>query len=112
MITKDEVNQKLKRMGYQVANDSSIITILIPTSVSLKKTIKEVKEKLTLMEYTASFSIKQYKEENAGNLVESESTSYHFDEDTEENRNNEEEMQELLNENSVQFSLEDFGIGF
>ena len=61
MISKEEAGQKLKKMGFEVMEDGSVITVLVPNSVQLKSAIKDVKEKLLEMDYTASFGIKQYK---------------------------------------------------
>ena len=92
MITKDEAISKLKRAGYQIAEDNSMVTVLIPASVSIKGTIKEVKD--------GSKPVTDRQEEL---------------EDDEENNNEiveEEDTEELLPmEGSGQFSLGDFGIG-
>ncbi len=97
MISKEEARQKLRKMGYEVVEDGSVITILISSSIPLKNVIKDLKEKLLEMDYTASFGIKQYKGKS---------------EETKEETKEEQEMIDLLNEESVQFSLEDFGMGF
>lgn len=110
MISKEEARQKLKKMGFEVMEDGSVITVLVPNSVQLKSVIKDVKEKLLEMDYTASFEIKQYKGDlSTKSILQEEVTGdvLELDEDKDE-----QEMMDLLNEDSVQFSLEDFGIGF
>lgn len=110
VITKDEAISKLKRAGYQIAEDNSMVTVLIPASVSIKGTIKEVKSKLGELGYEASFCIRQYKDGSKPVTDRQEEL-----EDDEENNNEiveEEDTEELLPmEGSGQFSLGDFGIG-
>ena len=110
MISKDEARQKLKKMGFEVMEEGSVITVLVSNSVQLKSVIKDVKEKLLAMDYTGSFGIRQYKgESNIKSTLQEEviddAVKLNVDKD-------EQEMMDLLNEESVQFSLEDFGIGF
>ena len=62
MISKAEAIVRLKKMGVMVADDQSIVTILLPKEVSLKAGIKDIKEKMKSMDYQASFCIKQNKE--------------------------------------------------
>ena len=59
MISKGEAIVRLKKMGVSVADDQSIITILLPKNVSLSAGIKDVKEKLKSIDYNASFCIRQ-----------------------------------------------------
>ena len=111
MISKDEVNQKLRKMGYQVAEDSSVVTVLILSSVPLKSAIKDIKNKLSEMEYTASFGVKQYKGEGESTQTKQEDIAP--DEDAvNEYIEEAEERSNLEGDEGVQFSLEDFGIGF
>lgn len=109
MISKEEVNQKLKKMGYQVVEDSSIVTVLIPVSASLKSTIKELKNKLNEMDYTASFGVKQYKGEGEKLNDREENTREPL---KKTNMESEDNLDDYLKEDGEQFSLEDFGIGF
>ena len=62
MISKGEAIVRLKKMGVLVAEDQSIVTILLPKEVSLKAGIKDIKEKLKSMDYEASFCIRQKKD--------------------------------------------------
>lgn len=59
MISKGEAILRLKKMGVAVADDQSIVTILLPKEVSLSAGIKDIKEKMKAMDYDASFCIKQ-----------------------------------------------------
>lgn len=121
MISKDEVIQKLKKMGYQVAEDSSVVTVLIPASTSPKTTVKDLKNKLLAMGYTASFGVKQYKGEKdsfdtkSEQLESEELEDVYEEEEAKEdapNDENEDAISDLTGESGIQFSLEDFGIGF
>lgn len=62
MISKGEAITRLKKMGVMVADDQSIVTILLPSNVSLSVGIKDIKEKLTEMDYNASFSVRHSKD--------------------------------------------------
>jgi len=62
MISKVEAIQKLKKAGYTVAEDNSLITIMIPAAKYKKTTIGEIKDKLKEIDYNASFSVRTYKE--------------------------------------------------
>lgn len=59
MISKGEAITRLKKMGVMVADDQSIVTILLPSDIPLSVGIKDIKEKLKGMDYNASFSIRQ-----------------------------------------------------
>lgn len=113
MISKEEVNQKLKKMGYQVAEDSSVVTVLVPSQTSMKNTIKEIKHKLQEMDYSASFGVKQYKGEREDETLSQEEVAKTDDTQIEsEETNPEEDDDMILKQDGEQFSLEDFGIGF
>ena len=62
MISKGEAILRLKKMGVAVADDQSIVTILLPKEVSLSAGIKNIKEKMKAMDYDASFCIRQKKD--------------------------------------------------
>lgn len=102
-MTKEEAKKKLEHAGYAVIDDNSVVTVLIAPDADFKKTIKEVKDKLTEWGYNASFGIKVSKSELKSNDKESEDEDEFFDE---------EDSDMLLNEESIQFSLEDFGLDF
>lgn len=59
MISKGEAISRLKKMGVTVADDQSIVTILLPKEISLAAGIKDIREKMKAMDYDASFCIRQ-----------------------------------------------------
>lgn len=59
MISKLEAIQKLKKMGIMVADDNSIVTVLIPEGISFETGLKDVRSKLAEIGYDASFCVKQ-----------------------------------------------------
>lgn len=59
MISKVEALQKLKKMGVVVADDNSIVTVLIPEGISFETGLKDVRSKLAEIGYDASFCVKQ-----------------------------------------------------
>lgn len=59
MISKAEALQALKKMGVMVADDNSIVTVLIPEGISFETGIKDVRSKLAAIGYDASFCVKQ-----------------------------------------------------
>ena len=62
MISKAETLQRLKKMGMIVADDQSIVTVLLPKEVSFEKGLKDVRQKLTELGYESSFCVKQSKD--------------------------------------------------
>lgn len=58
MISKMEAIQKLKKMGLQLADDDSVVTVLVPKDRSLYSGLKEIREKLKEIDYHASFCVK------------------------------------------------------
>lgn len=60
MITKEEAKNKLKKAGYNVVDDNSVLTILVSENTSIKNTVKAVKELFLKIDYQASFGIKQH----------------------------------------------------
>lgn len=58
-MTKDEARHKLRKEGYNVVDDNSVVTVLIPADASVKKTVTEIEAKLKAMGYDASFAVKQ-----------------------------------------------------
>ena len=102
MITKEEAKSGLRKAGYNVVDDNSVITVLIREGENIKKTVAGVRELLIKMDYHASFGVKQEE---------------FFDEEDEDPDNSfsdikltENDMDMLLNEESVQMSLEDLGM--
>ncbi len=58
-MTKDEAKIKLRKEGYNVVDDNSVVTVLIAADASISKTVKEVEAKLKACGYEASFAVKQ-----------------------------------------------------
>ena len=157
-MTKEEAKLKLRKDGYQVVDDNSVVTVIISADSSLKNTVKDVKSKLSSWGYEASFAVKQHKGELSGE-ASGEAKEESLDEDisdeeiadiSEESAEKEEpkaapslkadkkedtseeeefldddkedplsdikidedDMDMLLSEESIQFSLEDFGMDF
>lgn len=59
MISKMEAIQRLKKMGVMVADDNSIVTVLIPAGISFETGLKDIRQKLSEIGYEASFCVKQ-----------------------------------------------------
>lgn len=119
MISKGEAIQRLKKMGVMVADDQSILTILLPAEISFSVGIKDVKEKLKAMDYDASFSIRQSKSSGA----EKETDSVYPSGEMENTVEDELELEETVTEEELQgsllsmdddgqFSLGGFGLDF
>ena len=133
MISKVEAIQKLKKMGLQVADDNSVVTILLPKEVSFSVGLKDVKEKLKQIEYGASFCVKHANADNkkiektvdeefetemdvaeADLSKKGEDEMDAFDEDdTPEMMENFDNLDSLLSlDDDGQFSLSSFGMDF
>jgi len=102
MISKEEAKAGLRKAGYCVVEDNSVITVLIKETDQMKKTVSAVRELLLKMNYHASFSVRQ---------------EAFLDDDDDDLENafedvviDESDMDMLLNEDSVQMSLEDLGL--
>ena len=72
MISKEEAREKIKKAGYNVVDDNSVLTILIPEKASVKNTVKAVKELLLKIDYQASFGVKQHSKSNEEMMADSE----------------------------------------
>ena len=83
-MEKIEAVNKLKKAGYQVQFDSSVVTVLLSKKINVTQEIKKIKSYLNEIGYDASFGIKQLKEDG--------------------------DSTETKVEIGEQFSLEDFGI--
>ena len=117
MISKGEAIARLKKMGVMVADDQSIVTILLPSDISLSKGIKDIKEKLKAMEYDASFCIRQSKDVQSENTEEEQmvsETEEPFDEADDVEALSEEDLKgSLLSmDDDGQFTLGGFGLDF
>ena len=62
MISKAETLQCLKKMGMMVADDQSIVTVLLPKEVTFEVGVKDVRQKLRELGYESSFCVKQSKD--------------------------------------------------
>lgn len=113
MIAKAEVLQKLKKMGMMVADDQSIVTVLLPAGVSFETGLKDVKAKLKELGYESSFCVKQSKDaiiHQADTEVFNEENLSEPEEEKEEIKLTEEEISGYMAVNSDgQFSLDDDG---
>lgn len=126
MISKGEAILRLKKMGVTVADDQSIVTILLPKEVSLSAGIKDIKEKMKAMDYNASFCIRQKsdmvlkkdkQEYSAGNGIqesveEIEETEVLQEEITEEITEEDLKGSLLSMDDDGQFTLGGFGMDF
>ncbi len=68
-MTKEEIKNKLKKAGYSVADDCSVITVYIGRDESIKNTVKKLKELFEKWNYDSSFSVKQRKSDD-GKIVD------------------------------------------
>lgn len=68
-MTKDEAKIRLRKEGYNVVDDNSIVTVLITPDASLKNTVKDVESKLKALGYDASFSVRQVEDAAAGETM-------------------------------------------
>lgn len=109
MITKEEAKSGLRKAGYYVVDDNSVITVLIQANGNLKKTVSDVRELLYGMDYHASFSVKQIAEA-AVNEEEEESDSAL--QEINDVGSNDGDMDMILDADGVQMSLEDLGMNF
>lgn len=158
MISKDEAKAKLRKAGYSVVDDNSVITILVPEKTNIKNVVKNVKELFLKNDYQASFGVRQTssaldtndemledeteledsgidtdedidstvvalgekttKSKTSSKKKDKKDSEDDFFDDEDENPENSDssitldefDMDMLLNEESVQFSLEDFGM--
>lgn len=115
MIAKAEALQKLKKMGMMVADDASIVTVLLPKEVSFETGLNDVRKKLTEIGYESSFCVKQTKDaaaykESTDKDTMSEEAEERAEEISEEDKLSEEEISSYMAVDSDgQFSLDDDG---
>ncbi|MCI6810918.1 MAG: hypothetical protein SOX11_10970 [Lachnospiraceae bacterium] len=91
-MEKTEAVGRLKKAGYQVQFDSSIVSVLLPAGVNTNQEIRKLRQFLREIGYEASFGVRQIKESS---IQEEEDST---------------EALEPQVEVGEQFSLEDFGI--
>ena len=122
-MEKIEAVNKLKKAGYQVQFDSSVVTVLLSKRLNATQEIKKIKSFLNEIGYDASFGIKQLKEDgsleskyeveaeiNVANVDEMEVTEMEVTEVEVEEVHVEADSMDTEVEIGEQFSLEDFGI--
>lgn len=115
-MEKTEAVSKLRKAGYQVQFDSSIVTVLLKKKANVTQEIKKLKSYLQEIGYDASFGVKQIRgeeltDEDEKLMLEDDLTPTVDQEadmtlETEELTTESEEKWEI----GEQFSLEDFGI--
>lgn len=105
MIAKAEVIQKLKKMGMVVADDASIVTVLLPKDISFESGLKDVRKKLAEIGYEASFCVKQSKDA----AIREELPVQEEPADAEEVLTEEEINSYMAVDSDDQFSLDDDG---
>ena len=118
-MEKTEAVNKLKKAGYQVQFDSSVVTVLLSKRLNVTQEIKKIKSFLNEIGYDASFGIKQLKEDSSLDVKYDETDEVTTEVDDTEVTNTEVEETEVVSEEvsldseveiGEQFSLEDFGI--
>ena len=62
-MEKTEAVNKLKKAGYQVQFDSSVVIVLLEKKANVTQEIKKLKSYLQEIGYYASFGVKQTQEE-------------------------------------------------
>lgn len=60
MINKEDAKAKLRKAGYSVVDDNSVLTVVIPENGSIKNTVKAVRELFIKIDYQASFGVRQH----------------------------------------------------
>lgn len=120
-MEKIEAVNKLKKAGYQVQFDSSVVTVLLSKRLNVTQEIKKIKSFLQEIGYDASFGIKQSKEDGSIEseydveadeaVVEVEETEV-IKAEVEEAEAVKAEVDSIDSEVEIgeQFSLKDFGI--
>ena len=99
-MEKTEAVNRLKKAGYQVQFDSSVVTVLLEKKANVTQEIKKLKSYFQEIGYDASFGVKQIRGEEL--TIGKDNPILETEEVTTEN----EEKLEI----GEQFSLEDFGI--
>ena len=111
-MEKTEAVNRLKKAGYQVQFDSSVVTVLLGKNKNFTQEIKKLRAYLQEIGYDASFGVKQIKDDSVSDkkdiiLRQEEPVQKHLEETPKQEVNS--ELEERL-EFGEQFSLEDFGI--
>lgn len=120
-MEKTEAVSKLKKAGYQVQFDSSIVMVLLEKRASLGQEVKKLKSFLQEIGYDASFGIKQIKDDSVSEkkdvIIQETEDFFEREEDLREeevlsrkSKERQASKKEEVYEALEQFSLEDFGI--
>ena len=109
-MEKTEAVSRLRKAGYQVQFDSSVVTVLLPKKMNMNSEIKKVRSFLRELGYEASFGVRQVKaadmaEEELEDTEGIELSASEIDEEPEETKEVYEDITDI-----EQFSLEDFGV--
>ncbi|MBR5579300.1 MAG: hypothetical protein IKW28_09950 [Lachnospiraceae bacterium] len=109
-MEKTEAVSRLRKAGYQVQFDSSVVTVLLPKKVNMNSEIKKVRSFLRELGYEASFGVRQRKTTDTveEDSEEAEVIKLQQAEITEEVDETKEEFEDITD--IEQFSLEDFGV--
>jgi len=111
MISKVEALQRLKKKGVMVADDHSIVTILIPADISFETGLKDARQKLSEIGYESSFCVKQSSVKtlaSGGKTDSEEDTAASFENAAEEGTD--EELQSFMAvDDEERYSLDDDG---
>ena len=113
-MEKTEAVNKLRKAGYQVQFDSSVVTVFLNKKTNVTQEIKKLKSYLQEIGYHASFGVKQVRgealtDENEKSALEDNEVVVEKEEMTSEAEELTTEPEEKL-KIGEQFSLEDFGI--
>jgi len=125
-MEKSEAANRLKKAGYQVQFDASVVTVILPTKVNRNQEIKKLHGFFEEIGYHASFGVKQIKgsnveeKEKVHEFEELRVQEFEIEEGKEEKSKHTESAFEYSKEKTEdvfeqveigeQFSLEDFGI--
>ena len=104
-MEKTEAVNKLKKAGYQVQFDSSVVTVLLEKNKNISQEIKKIRVYLQEIGYHASFGVKQVKNDIIPEKKDDIEPKMEKSSEKEENS-----VKEEIFEVGEQFSLEDFGI--
>ena len=74
-MEKTEAAGKLKKAGYQVQFDSSVVTVLLSKKSNMTSEIKKIRAFLREHGYQASFGVRQMKEDTEEEAWEEENKS-------------------------------------
>lgn len=61
-MTKEEAKSRLRKAGYTVSDDNSVVTVIISPDKAVKGVVKEVRDMLKSYGYEASFAVRQLRD--------------------------------------------------